>query len=264
MAASTVSEFRLLLCPDRMLELAKQTTLPDHEEYYGLGASLGIDLHVLKELQTEWTTTFDWSAEQDSLNKSYTATIEGLAIHFLHQRSEDSNAIPLILSHGWPGSFAEFIPVIDPLTNGSKESSVSFHVVVPSLPGFAFSSAPPANWTLDDTARVFNTLMTEVLGYNTYAAHGTDWGATVAYSMYDNFAASVRAVHLTSIPFLPVAPAQFPDYGIKLDENEKFQQQLMEQWMATGLGYYTEQTTKVSAWSLQDEGTCTRFGELLD
>ena len=124
---------------------------------------------------------------------------------------------------------------------------MSFHVVVPSLPGFTFSSAPPANWTLDDTARVFNTLMTEVLGYKTYAAHGTDWGATIAYSMYDNFGASVRAVHLTSIPFLPVALTQFPDYGIELDEKEKFQQQLMEQWMATGLGYYTEQTTKVSS-----------------
>lgn len=67
---STVSEFKLLLCPDRMLELAKQTTLPDNEEYDGLGASLGIDLKVLKELQADWTTTFDWSAEQDSLNKS--------------------------------------------------------------------------------------------------------------------------------------------------------------------------------------------------
>ncbi|KAK8128123.1 hypothetical protein PG984_009231 [Apiospora sp. TS-2023a] len=245
--ASTVSEFKLSLCPDRMLELAKQTTLPGDEEYAGLGASLGIDLKVLKELQTEWTTTFDWSAEQDSLNKyqQYTTTIEDLTIHFIHQKSDDPDAIPLILTHGWPGSFAEFIPVIDPLTNGGKESSASFHVVVPSLPGFGFSSAPlTAEWTLDDTARVFNTLMTEVLGYQTYAAHGTDWGCFVAYSMYDKFSSSVRAVHLTSIPFLPVAPAKFAEYGIELDENEKFQQQLAEQWMATGLGYYTEQTTK--------------------
>ncbi|KAK8051503.1 alpha/beta-hydrolase [Apiospora rasikravindrae] len=244
--AATVSGFKLRLCPNRMLELVKQTMLPEHEEYDGLGASRGIDLKALKELQAEWNTDFDWSAEQESLDKyeQYTAVIEGLTIHFVHRRSSDPNAIPLILSHGWPGSFAEFLPVIDPLANGDQESSVSFHVVVPSLPGFVFSSAPPANWTLDDTARVFDTLMTEVLGYKTYAAHGTDWGAHIAYSMFDNFSASVRAVHLTSIPFLPVAPAQYPDYGIELDENEKFQQQLMGQWMATGLGYYTEQSTK--------------------
>jgi pimeloyl-ACP methyl ester carboxylesterase len=91
----------------------------------------------------------------------------------------------LLMNHGWPGSFLEFVPVIRPLTQKSKTASgksVSFHVVVPSLPGYVFSSAPGANWTLDDTARVFNTLMMEVLGYETFATHGTDLGCGVSYS----------------------------------------------------------------------------------
>lgn len=121
--------------------------------------------------------------------------IEGLNIHFVHEKSLSKDAIPLLLLHGWPGqslrlcsllsfdslvegSFTEFIPVITPLTQNSitlTGKSVSYHVVVASLPGFTFSSAPPANWTVDDTGRIFNTLMTEVLGYSTFTVHGTDW-----------------------------------------------------------------------------------------
>jgi hypothetical protein len=90
-------------------------------------------------------------------------------------------SLPIVLgrhNEPLPGSFHEFYPVIKPLTQSwtsSTRTKVSFNVVVPSLPGFVFSSAPPANWTVDDTARIFNTLMTEVLGYSTYTTHGTDW-----------------------------------------------------------------------------------------
>ncbi|TEY28353.1 hypothetical protein BOTCAL_1035g00010 [Botryotinia calthae] len=196
-ALAEIKNFTINLEPCRMLQLVDQTHLPAFEEYPGLGDSLGIDLNVLKSMQTEWTTTFDWAAEQADLNRynHYTTIIEGLTIHFIHQKSSDANAIPLILNHGWPGSFMEFLPVIDPLTAASSTSnetsrsnrtSTSFHVVVPSLPGFAFSSVPPVNWTLNDTARVFNTLMTEVLKYETYAAHGTDFGSNVAYNLYNN------------------------------------------------------------------------------
>jgi pimeloyl-ACP methyl ester carboxylesterase len=138
------------------------------------------------------------------------------------------------------------VPVIDPLTTAATTSNgtaVSFDVVVPSLPGYAFSSAPPANWTLDDTARIFNTLMTEVLGYDTYATHGTDWGSTVAYSMYDQFNTTVRAAHLVGIPFYPLSPDEFPNYNITLDEDEQFQESLV---LAFDAGYSTEQTNKVS------------------
>ncbi|KAI0388355.1 Alpha/Beta hydrolase protein [Xylariaceae sp. FL0594] len=232
-----------------MLHLVKEAQLPDHEEYPGLGETLGIDLKTLKALQCQWTTDFDWAAEQAALNKyhHYIAPIENLKIHFIHEKSKDPNAIPLLLTHGWPGSFAELIPLINPLTTPAKTSKgtdVSFHVVMASLPGFTFSSAPPANWTLDDTARVFNTLMTSVLGYATYAAHGTDFGSNVAYSLYDNFPKNVRAVHLLGIPFFPLTPDQFPKHNITLNEDEQFQENLVLAFQATGAGYNLEQATK--------------------
>jgi pimeloyl-ACP methyl ester carboxylesterase len=162
--------------------------------------------------------------------------------------SGEPNAIPLILNHGWPGSFAEFIPVIDSLTAAASTSSgkpVSFDVVIPSLPGFTFSSPPPANWTVDDTARVFNTLMTDVLGYETYAVHGTDWGCGVAYSLYDNFNATVRALHLNFLPFSPPAVDQLAADNVTLTSDEQFQEERQIAWNTTGNAYFIEQGTKV-------------------
>ncbi|TGO51488.1 hypothetical protein BCON_0160g00130 [Botryotinia convoluta] len=246
MALAQVKDFTIDLEPHRMLQLVAQTQLPAVEEYPGLGGSLGIDLRVLKSMQTEWTTTFDWATEQANLNQynHYTTIIEGLTIHFIHHKSSEPNAIPLILNHGWPGTFMDFLPVIGPLTTASSTSnrtSASFHVVVPSLPGYAFSSAPPTTWTLNDTARVFNTLMTDVLGYRAYAAHGADFGSNVAYNLYNNFTKSVRAVHLTGIPFLPLSPVEFPKYNITLDADEEFQENLV---LSFNTGYVIEQSTK--------------------
>jgi len=155
-----------------------------------------------------------------------------------------------LLIHGWPGSFLEFTAIIKPLTAKSTTSStgkpVSFNVIIPSLPGFAFSSPPPANWTNDDTARVFNTLMTSVLGYKTYATHGTDWGAAVAYSLYDNFNSTVRAGHFAFIPFFPLMPDQLAAENISLNtELERFEEERFVEWSTTGNGYFIEQTTKV-------------------
>ena len=174
--------------------------------------------------------------------------IEGLTIHFIHQKSSAPNAIPLILNHGWPGSFLEFLPVIDPLMqkcNTSAGTPVAFDIVVPSLPGFAFSSAPPATWTVDDTARVFNTLMTDVLGYSKYATHGTDWGSFVAYSLYDNFNASVRAAHFTFLPFSPKSPSELAALNISLSPLETFEAEEAVIFNSVGTGYTVEQSTEV-------------------
>lgn len=184
----------------------------------------------------------------------YTTVIEGITIHYLHQKSNAPNAIPLLLVHGWPGSFAEFMPIIDSLTtntcntSGKKNQSsvVAFDVVIPSLPGFAFSSAPPANWTLDDTARVFNSLMTDVLGYKTYAAHGTDFGAMLSYSLYDNFNTTVRAVHLLAVPFFPFGLEDIANRNITLTPYQKFREDYFLNFQATGNAYNLEHSTKVS------------------
>lgn len=178
----------------------------------------------------------------------FTAEIEGLSIHFIHQKSAEPNAIPLILNHGWPGSFLEFVPIINELTQKACTSTgepVSFDVIIPSLPGYAFSSAPPANWTYSDTARVFNTLMTEVLGYKTYATFGTDLGAAVAYAMYDQFNTTTRAGHFAFLPFFPLDFAQLEAANISLSSLETIEEDNFINWNTAGNGYFIEQTTKV-------------------
>ncbi|QYS95404.1 EHN domain-containing protein [Trichoderma simmonsii] len=233
----------------RMLELIKDTKLPEKEEYPGVGSSAGIELDVVKSLQKQWTVDFDWHKEEAKLNKyhHYTADIENLSIHFIHEKSPDPEAIPLLLNHGWPGSFLEFLPVINNLTQKATTSTgkpISFHVIVPSMPGFAFSSPPPANWTVDDTARVFNTLMTKVLGYETFATFGTDFGAGPAYSLYDNYNSSTRAAHFAFLPFFPLTPDQLAAENITLSKLEQSEEQNFVTWSTTGNAYFSEQATK--------------------
>lgn len=118
-------------------------------------------------------------------------------------------------------------------------------MVVASIPGFAFSSAPPVNWTITDTARVFNTLLTNVLQYDTYATFGTDWGAGIAYSMYDQFNTTVRALSLDFLPFHPYTADQLAAENITLSPLEEFEQAEAIEWNNSGDGYFFEQTTKV-------------------
>ena len=174
--------------------------------------------------------------------------MEGLTVHFIHEKSGVPGAIPLVLLHGWPGSFLEFLPVITKLREKAVTTagkSVTFDVVVPSLPGFAFSSAPPVNWTVDDTARILHTLMTEALGYKTFSVHGTDWGSAVAYSLYANFNTSVRAAHFAFLPFLPLLSEDLATQNITLSPLEQLEVKNSDPWVTTGSGHFLEQKTKV-------------------
>ncbi|RDW85444.1 hypothetical protein BP5796_03769 [Coleophoma crateriformis] len=232
-----------------MLNKIKTTELPHFPEYPDVGSSFGIDLNTLRSLRKEWLTSFNWGKEQNSMNqfKHFEATIEDLTIHFIHEKSTDADAIPLLLLHGWPGSFLEFLPVIDQLVQTGATSlgkPVSFNVIVPSLPGFVFSSPPPANWTVHDTARVFNTLMTDVLGYSTFAVHGTDFGVGPGYALYDEFNETTRAAHFVFLPFYPLKPDALQALNISLSPLEKFEEQGFEQWDSSGSGYFLEQSTK--------------------
>lgn len=178
----------------------------------------------------------------------YTVPIEGLDIHFIHEKSKSSDPIPLLLLHGWPGSFLEFAPIIEELTQQVRINSgktVSFDIIVPSIPGFAFSSVPPVNWTIADTARVFNTLLTKVLYYETYAVFGTDWGAGIAYTLYDQYNTTVRAGHLAFLPFFPLDQAGLASQNITLSPLEQFEELETVEWNSYGEGYFIEQTTKV-------------------
>ncbi|KAJ7761030.1 Alpha/Beta hydrolase protein [Mycena metata] len=249
----SVKPFKINLSGEvpRLNSLVNNSRLPAGALYPGVGQEKGIEFDFLHELKTEWLTTFDWETQQTQLNQQvrlqqFTATIEGLTVHFVHEKSKNPDAIPLIALHGWPGSFDEFSPVIKPLTQESSVNgtTVSYHVVVPSLPGFTFSSAPPANWTINDTARIFNTLMTEVLGYPTYVVHGTDWGSAVAYSLYSSFNTTVRAAHFVFLPFLPPSAEEIAVNNITLSDIQKIALQQTTDWSTTGNGYFLEQTTK--------------------
>ncbi|KAH7260663.1 Alpha/Beta hydrolase protein [Fusarium redolens] len=223
-----------------MMDLVERTRLPTNAEY--LDPKAGIALETLVSLKNELVHNFDWENEQKELNKfhHYTAEIENLTVHFIHEKSHRSGAIPLILNHGWPGSFLEFIPLIERLKD-------DFDIIIPSLPGFAFSSAPPTSWTVSDTARVFNTLMTKVLGYSKYATYGTDWGSGVSYSLYASFNTSVRAGHFSFLPFYPLNLTQLAAENISLSSLEEFEVLRLQDWSATGNGYFLEQSTEPNA-----------------
>ncbi|KAI9151324.1 epoxide hydrolase 1 [Paramyrothecium foliicola] len=236
--------------PD-MLAKVRNTALPEEPQYPGVGSTKGIDLAVLNSLRDQWLNDFDWNREQEYLNSfdHFTTVIEGLTLHFIHHKSEDPDAIPILLSHGWPGSFMEFLPVVQELTQASRTSlgkAVSFNVVVPSLPGFDFSEDLPGGWTLDDTARIFNTLMTEVLGYETYAAHGTSNGAILTYTLYDQYNTSTRAAHFPLMPFYPTTIEELRDRKITLSPLEQAIFERSSDWSLNGTGYFLTHIYKPS------------------
>lgn len=146
--------------------------------------SQGIPLAYTRELADYWANEYDWRPREGALNRfeQYITEIDGLPIHFVHQRSPHPNAFPLIVTHGWPGSFVEFSKIIGPLTDpvaygGRAEDA--FHVVCPSLPGYGFSGKPTSTgWNIARIAAAWETLMTR-LGYQQYGAQGGDWGAAV-------------------------------------------------------------------------------------
>jgi pimeloyl-ACP methyl ester carboxylesterase len=157
--------------------------------------SQGIPLAYTRELADYWRTEYDWRAREAALNRfdQFTTEIDGLAIHFIHQRSPQEDAFPLLITHGWPGSVVEFHKVIEPLTQHG------FDVVCPSLPGYGFSGKPSTTgWGIQKIAEAWETLMVR-LGYDRYGAQGGDWGSAVTTQIGRNRGHCV-AIH-TNMPF---------------------------------------------------------------
>ncbi|PNP45519.1 hypothetical protein TGAMA5MH_02742 [Trichoderma gamsii] len=234
-----------------MLDLIGRTALPAAElaaAHSSLNMSLttGMPLDTLKSLQNEWVTSFNWTREEEQINtyNHFTTQIGHQTVHFIHEKSKVPNAIPLILLHGWPGSFLEMVHLLDQLM--LSNSSQAFDIVVPSLPGFGFSSPAPNEWSTSDTATLFNTLMIQVLGYKSYAVHGTDWGSVVGFDMYDQFNNTVKAAHFNFLPFFSLTPEQLTDQGIALTAAEAIQEQRAMDFENSGIGYYMEQATTVN------------------
>jgi pimeloyl-ACP methyl ester carboxylesterase len=221
-------------------------------ELPGVGWSRGVPLGYLKELAEYWRTAYDWRKHEATLNEfpQFLTEIDGQTIHFLHVRSPEPDALPLVLIHSWPGSFVEFMrmvgPLSDPRAHGGNRAD-AFHVIVPSIPGFGFSVPVQATgWATARTARAFAQLMSR-LGHERYGAHGGDIGAGVAGGMSPIDRERVVGVHVTSDPPTAVSFAGFsgdPAAAPGLSEADKERVEQMKQTSADGMGYLQIQSTR--------------------
>jgi pimeloyl-ACP methyl ester carboxylesterase len=203
--------------------------------------SQGIPLAYTRELADYWADGYDWRTREAALNRfdQYVTEIDGLDIHFIHQRSPHDDALPLLITHGWPGSVVEFHKVIEPLVNPpSGRAEDAFHVICPSLPGYGFSGKPTGTgWGVEKIAEVWEQLVGR-LGYDRYGAQGGDWGAAVTTQIGRNGGHCV-GIHLN----MPIAK---PVQGDGAEFTEADQQALAayvehRKW---GTGYSKQQSTR--------------------
>jgi pimeloyl-ACP methyl ester carboxylesterase len=215
-------------------------------ELPGVGWNRGVPLGYLKGLIDYWGTTYDWRVQEARLNQfpQFTTTIDGLNIHFLHVRSPEPNALPLILTHGWPGSIVEFIGIIEPLTNPGAHGgdlADAFHLVAPSLPGFGFSG--PLNepgWDTRRVARTWAELMSR-LGYQRYGAQGGDTGAIVSPQLGRIDFEHVVGVHANGLTVFPSGdPVELAD----LTDREQARLARLQQRGQEGAAYAMLQSTR--------------------
>ena len=205
--------------------------------------SQGVPLAYLQDLCRHWADKYDWQARQKRLNDfpQFRTEIDGLAIHFLHVRSPHPRAMPIVLTHGWPGSFVEFIEAIGPLTDPPAhggDGADAFHVIIPSLPGYAFSEKPSATgWGVQKTARAWALLMSR-LGYDRYVAQGGDWGSMVTTSIGIQDPEHVAGIHLNMVIGFPS-----PDDG-EPTELEQAALAGVNDYLANDSGYSKQQSTR--------------------
>lgn len=168
----------------------------------------GADIGKVRDLARYWQAGYDWRAQEARINRfaQFTTEIDGQTIHFIHVRSPRSNAIPLMLIHGWPGSFLEFLALIEPLTNPKTSDVAAFDVVVPSLPGFGFSGPTTSRgWGTRRMAKALIVLM-DRLGYERYGIQGGDWGSLVARQMARQAPGHVIGLHVNLLSVSPPSP----------------------------------------------------------
>jgi pimeloyl-ACP methyl ester carboxylesterase len=188
-----------------------QTRWPERETTFGW--QQGVPLDALRRLVENWRTVYDWRRCEAALARwpQFKSRVDDLGIHFIHIRSHHENALPIILTHGWPSTILLFSDVIEPLVDPTAHggsSSDAFHVVIPSLPGFGFSDKPAGEgWNVERTARAWSVLMRR-LGYKRYVAQGGDWGAFVTTAMAQQHSPGLEAIHLN---FAQTIPDVIPD-----------------------------------------------------
>jgi len=201
----------------------------------------GTNFSYIKKISKYWVEDFNWKEQEANINKfsNFKTKVEGADIHFIKEKGSGSNPMPLLIMHGWPGSIVEFIHIIEKLAHpekfGGKEED-AFDVIVPSLPGFGFSSKPKAPMGPRKMAAIFNKLMTENLGYKNYIAQGGDWGATISNWLGHDHSKSCKGIHINC---LTMRHPGGPETKEEKDWEAKFiKDQIMQD------GYRTQQATK--------------------
>lgn len=199
-----MENFEISIAPEIINDLhtrLQMTRWPDQVK--DSGWSYGVDISYLKELVSYWLNDFHWNEQEELLNKipQFRAKIDGQLIHFAYVRSKEANPLPLIITHGWPSSFFEMYKIIDMLTDPKRyggNPDDAFDVIAPSLPGFGFSDRPttPGFLRVDN---LWRKLMTQVLGYSHFVAHGTDIGARVTSALGRFHGDVVSAIHIASV-----------------------------------------------------------------
>jgi len=248
---AAIRPFRIAIPQDDLDDLRDRLTRTRWPDALpGVGWSRGVPVDYVKELVAYWRTTYDWRMQEARLNAlpQFTTTIDGANVHFLHVRSPEPDALPLILTHGWPGSIVEFLDIIRPLTDPRAhggDPADAFHVVIPSIPGYGFSGPTHAvGWTTARIASAWAMLM-ERLGYDRYGAQGGDWGAFISPELGRTAPDHVVGVHVNAatmgfIPFGEVAPDELATFTAA----EKARLERLHTFMSDGNGYFQIQATR--------------------
>jgi pimeloyl-ACP methyl ester carboxylesterase len=239
---------------DRLARTRWPDELPDAGDDYGL------PLRRMRDLVEHWRTAYDWRKHEARLNElpQYTTEIDGQRVHFVHVRSANPDALPLILTHGWPGSFLEFVPMIEHLAH-------TFHLVIPSIPGFGFSDPThERGWGFERVAKTWATLM-DRLGYDRYGAQGGDWGSVISRELARIAPDHVVGVHLNYLPTPPIP-------GLELSGQDEIRMGKIRALLAERPAFQTLMATTPQsiAYGLHDSPTallawiCERFDEWAD
>jgi pimeloyl-ACP methyl ester carboxylesterase len=207
--------------------------------------SQGVQLATLQELARYWATDYDWRKAEAKLNAlpQFTTEIDGVDIHFIHVRSSHENALPLIMTHGWPGSVMEMLDTVGPLTDPTAHGGTpedAFHLVLPSLPGYGFSGEPTElGWENGRIARAWAELM-DRLGYTRYVAQGGDVGAAVTDAMGRQAPEGLLGIHVNLLALAIGLKDQLPAES----EQERAAHKALETFTTDGFGYFLEQSTR--------------------
>ncbi|MCW8281550.1 epoxide hydrolase 1 [Agrobacterium sp. InxBP2] len=226
---------------DDLKRRLKNTRWPEKETVSDW--SQGVPLQKAKALISYWGEKYDWRKFEKRINAypQFRTEIDGLGIHFIHVKSKHENALPIILTHGWPGSVVEFLKVIEPLTNPTEhggKAEDAFHVVIPSQPGFGFSDKPASEgWTVVRTANAWATLMKR-LGYDKWVAQGGDWGSGVTHALGHVRPEGLVAAHVN---WPLVFPEKFPENPTP---EEKAAMDAAMKFANDQFGYFKEQATR--------------------